>query len=276
MVATKVTLLFHAVTRDAAGGAQRLAGFSESYYSTLPIESNQLFANWTNLCIARANLMPANVTIIGSRYQQVDPNGASRQFDTVYPPTTTVQNDLPGVSLQWTVRGLNTFNQRSLILRGIPDGRVVNGEYAPSLQYNNAINAFFVRLKSDWQFQAIDRTVLPVQIVSIVGGLLTTTGPHGLVANNLANIMTTLVGTDRLKRSYQAFVINAPTPNTAVLAPTGRDVAISDSIRGRVRKALTIYPFFSITDAEALTPTAIHRKAGAPFKKFRGRRTARH
>jgi hypothetical protein len=277
MSATKVTLLFHAVTRDASGGAQRLAGFSESYYSTLAIESAALFANWNNLCIARAGLMPANVTIIGSRYQKVDPTGASRQFDTVYPPTTTVQNDLPGVSLQWTVRGFNTVNQRSLILRGIPDGRVVNGEYSPSLQYNNAINAFFARLKADWQFRAIDRTVLPVKIVSIVGGLMTTAQPHGLAANDVVNIMSTKVGTDRVVTSYQAGVLPAGlTANTANLFLAGRGENVPDSVFGRVRKHDTIYPFFSITDGEQLTPTAIHRKAGAPFKKFRGRRTVRH
>jgi len=276
MSATKVTLLFHAVTRDSTGNAQRLAGFSESYYSTQAIDSAVLFTNWNQLCIARANLMPANVSIIGSRYQKVDPTGASRQFDTVYPPTTTVQNDLPGVSLQWTVRGFNTFNQRSLILRGIPDGRVVNGEYAPSLQYNNAINAFFDQLKNNWQFRAINRQVLPVKIVSIIAGVMTTAQPHGLVANDIVNIMSTKVGTDRIVESYQAGVLPGVTANTAGLFLAGRGDNVKDSVFGRVRKAETIYPFFSITAGEQITPTAIHRKAGAPFKKFRGRRTVRH
>lgn len=276
MPATKVTLLFHAVTRDSAGGAQRLAGFSESYYSTLNIDDPQLKINWNALAIARANLMPANVSIIGSRYQQVDPVGGSRQYDNVYPTTSTLQNDLPGVSLQWTVRSATGPNQRALILRGMPDIRIINGEYAPAANFAAALNAFFAELTAKWQFRAIDRTILPVQIVSIVGGVLTTAGAHGLVANAPAMIMSTLVGTDRVKKSFDAFVLNPITANTAVLAPTGRDFAINDSVRGRVRRLSVYYPFFSITGQEILTPTAIHRKAGAPFKKFRGRRTVAH
>lgn len=276
MPATKVTLIFNAVTLDPTGNAQRLAGFTESYYSEKDINDATLQTDWNNLAIARANLMPANVSIIGSRYQNVDPTGASRQYDNVYPPTTTVQNDLPGVALQWTVRGLTTANQRSLILRGIPDGRVVTGEYLPSLQYNNAIIAFFAQLKANWRFRAIDRTVLPIKIVSIVGGVMTTATPHGLVAGNVVNIMSTKVGSDRVVTSYEAGVLPGTTANTAGLFLAGRGENVPDSVFGRVRRAGRIYPRFDITNGEMITPTAIHRKAGAPLKKFRGRRTVRH
>ncbi len=276
MTATKVTLLFNASTRDSNGDVQRLAGFSESYYSTLAIDAPALKTNWNNLAIARANLMPANVSIIGSRYQQVDPTGASRQYDNKYPPSTTVQNDLPGVALQWTARSFTTFNQRSVILRGIPDGRVVNGEYAPTAAYNTALQNFWNELKVNWQFKAIDRTVLPVKIVQIVASVMTTAVPHGLAAGNVVNIMSTKVGTDRVITSYQAGVLNVPTATTATLYLAGRGENVKDSVFGRARKVDTIYPFFAITNEEVINPTAIHRKAGSPFKKFRGRRTVNH
>lgn len=276
MVATKVTLLFNAVTLNSAGQAERTAGFSESYYSTLGINDATLKLNWANLAIARANLMPANVSIIGSRYQTVDPVGGSRQYDNKYPPSTTVQNDLPGMALQWTVRSFNTPNQRSLILRGIPDGRVVNGEYSPAANYAAALVAFFAELTTKWQFRAIDRTVLPVRIIDVVAGLMTTAGAHGLNVGDIVNVMSTFVGTDPgVKSSYKAFVRTVPSATTATLVPT-EHVTLPTSTGGKVRKVSIIYPFFAITNDEILTPTAIHRKAGAPFKKFRGRRTVRH
>lgn len=275
MVATKVTLLFNAVTKDSTGNVQRSAGFSESYYSTLAIDNPTLKTNWNNLAIARANLMPANVSIIGSRYQNVDPVGASRQYDNVYPPTSTQQNDLPAIALQWTVRSLGSPNQRSLILRGIPDARVVNGEYAPVAAYNTALINFFTELRANWSFRAIDRTVLPVKIVQIVAGLMTCVSPHGLLPGDVVNIMSTKVGTDRVVTSYEAGVMAPFTATTATLFLAGRGENIPDSVFGRARKVNITYPFFSITNEEIVTPTAITRKVGAPFKKFRGRRTAK-
>jgi len=275
MSATKVTLLFGATTKDSTGNTQRLAGFSESYYSTLSVDNAQLKINWSNLAISRAALMPSNVSIVGGRFQKVDPVGASRQYDNVFPSSSSLQNDLPSVALQWTVRGFDTFNQRSLILRGMPDARVVTGEYSPSAPFGAALVAFFNRLRNDWTFRAIDRTVLPVKIVQIVAGVMTTATPHGLAAGDVVNIMSTKVGTDRIVSSYQAGVLPLPTATTAGLYLAGRGENVPDSVFGRARKALIIYVPFSITDEEILTPTAITRKVGAPFKKFRGRRTAK-
>lgn len=275
MAATKVTLLFNAGTVDASGNAARVAGFSESYYSALPFDTQQLKDNWLLLCQRRAALLPANTRICGSRYQTVDPVGGSRQYDNSYVGTSTASNDLPGVALQWTVRSAATPNQRSLILRGIPDGRVVTGEYSPSAAYNAALTAFFNELQTKWQFRAIDRSILPVKIVSIVAGLMTTVGNHGLAVGNIVKIMSTKVGSDpQVPHSYDAYVA-AATLTTANLAGIGRTDVIPNSVGGRARKAGIIYPFFSITSDEIVTPNAIHRKVGSPFRKFRGRRTAR-
>src|SRR5262249_1107002 len=139
MVATKVTLLFEAATVDSAGNAARAAGFSESYYSTLAIDSPLLFTNWTNLATARAALLPTNSRIVGGRFQTVDPVGASRQFDNVYVGASGTLNDLPNVALQWTMRSAAFANQKNVILRSIPDARVVTGEYSPSPAFNAAL-----------------------------------------------------------------------------------------------------------------------------------------
>ena len=275
MGATKVTLLFQAGTIDSSGNAARTGGFSETYYSTLAIDAPQLQTNWTALCQKRAALLPTNSRIVGSRYQRVDPVGGSRQFDNVYVGSAGIQNDLPNVSLQWTVRSPATPNQRNVILRSIPDARVVTGEYSPSPAYDAALQAFFSELTANWQFRAIDRTILPVKIVDITGaGVMVTAQPHGLVVGDHCNVMSTRPDTVH-KSTYEAIVTVLTSPTTATIVRADQGL-LQSSVGGRVRKHVNIYPNMSITTGEVIAPVAITRKVGAPFRKFRGRRTANH
>jgi len=277
MVAFKATILFNAGTVDSDGNAARSAGFSESVYDNTSPNVDAVKSKLNQLCIARAALMPANVRIIGQRIQQVDPKGASISFDSVYIGSSTAQNDLPQAALQWTVRGSATPNQRALILRGMPDARIVTGEYNPTAAFNAALNAYFTRLLNDWQFKAIDRTVLPVKIATITAlGVMTTQTNHGLANGDAVNIMSSNSTGDvpPTKYSYSAVAYEV-TAKTAQLVLPGRTDQIFASAGGRVRKAGVIYPSFAIRADEITTPTAITRKAGSPFKKFVGRRTVR-
>lgn len=278
---TKVTTLFHAATTDFDGNGKRLAGFSESWYSTLPPDSTQLNANWSQLCTLRAALMAKNVTIVGQRIQTVRPTGASRSFDTVYPGPSTAANDLPSMALQWTVRS-TTPNQRSVILRGIPDARVINGEYNNVSTYDAAIVAYFTHLKANWGYLGLDRTILPVKLVSVDNaGLVTTMEPHGLAVGDDAEVMSA-VNVRGVKHSAVVRVLTVPSDTTfTVFVPRlGRDEPptapfVFNTVRGRVRKLVYAFKDVQITSSEMTNPTAITRKAGRPFRVFRGRRTAR-
>jgi hypothetical protein len=273
---TKVTLLFTQGTTDASNQPARLAGFSESYYSTLPYNEPALQQNWSELCYARALLLPAGCRISGSRYQSVDPIGGSRSYDNVYAPGQTQATDLPGIAFQWTVRSLETPNQRALILRGVPDLRVAAGEYAPTQAYNQALLAFFGVLARSWKFRCINRTVLPTKIIDITGGVVHCAGAHGLAVDHKVRIMSTLVGTDtQVSYTYDAVVTAVNGANVTIIRP-GVHAGIPDSKLGRIRRLEIHYEPMSITNAEAITPTAIHRKVGRPTRVFRGAQTRRH
>lgn len=280
MPATKVTNLFHAATTDFDGNGKRIAGFSESFYSPLAVDSTTLQTQWTALCNKRAALMAKNVSIIGGRYQTVDPVGPTRNFDNQFPPSSTAANDLPGVALQWTVRSTNSANQRSVIIRGVPDARIINGEYFGSDAYNAAIRAYFVELMANWQFRTINRTLLPAKIISINDdGLVTCATPHGLLAGDHANVMSAIMTGGR-KVSAEIVVITVPSTTTFTTFVPRRTSdtpipSIYGTTRGRVRKLLIEYHNMTITNQEMIDPTATHRKAGSPFRKFRGRRTAK-
>lgn len=276
MAATKVTLLMQAGTIDSTGNAARSAGFSESYYTPLAVTDAALTPIWTQLCTLRAALLPTNSRIVGSRYQTVDPVGPSRQFDNVYVGGAGTLNDLPGVALQWTVRSPATNNQRNVILRSIPDARIVTGEYSPSPAYDAALQAFFSHLVLNWRFRAIDRSLPIVKIKDITGaGLMVTLAPHNLLAGQMANIMSTRPDSFRTV-SYLAQVVEVLTATSATIVLAANTGFLQSSVGGRVRRALNIYPNISITNGEVISPVAITRKVGAPFRKFRGRRTVRH
>lgn len=278
MPATKVTLLFNHATKDSGGNPVRAAGHSESYYSTLAIDNPALQTIWNTLCQKRAALLPANISIIGSRYQKVDPRGASRSFDNIYPATTSSENDLPGVAMQWTVRSANTFNQKSLILPGVPDDRVRTGEYRSDANYNARLTDFFEHLIGNWVWRAKDRSVAKAKIVTVAAnGLITTATPHGLAVNDFVSVQSTNAGNGIPQlisyRGSVVTVVNATQVNVLLL---GRSGWPEPSQLGTIQKELIIYPPFSITTQEIVRPRIIHRKVGSNFLRFRGRRTRNH
>lgn len=276
MSASKVTLLFQSGTIDASGNAARSAGFSESYYSTLAVNAPQLLANWDVLARKRAALLPTNSRVVGGRFQTVDPVGSSRQYDNVYIGTAATANDLPGVALQWTMRSSTTANQKNVILRSIPDARVVTGEYSPSPAYDAALQTFFNELVANWVFRGIDRTQPLVRIKDIIGdGTVTTLSNHGLAVGDQVNIMSTRPDAAHTK-TYVAIVTEVTGLTTFKHVPADQNQFVQSSTGGRLRKVVIIYPPQTITTGEVVTPVAITRKVGRPFRVFRGRRTVRH
>lgn len=273
MVATKITNLINVHTADANGTPVRAGGFSESWYSDLAADSATLTTRWQQLLIARANLLPNNSAIVGQRIQTVEPAlGASRGFDTQYPGTTGLQNDLPAVALQFTMRSTNTANQRQVILRGVPDARIVNGEYLGSAAFTAALQTYAGLLRDHWKFRAIDRTVLPVKVISITDtGVLTTERPHGLVAGDLAQFMSIRYG-DGQKASPIIRVATAPTTTTATLNMPHELVGIAFH-GGKVRKYGIVYLAMTFFASELTHPRAITRKVGKSFFQFVGRQS---
>ncbi len=270
----KMTQLFQCGTIDKDGNAARIGGFSESWYSDLTLSSSQLNTQWGTLCRLRAALLPENCRIVGQRLAEVDPVGASRGYDSVYPGTQTSANDLPQVALQWTMRSTTGFNNRQVTLRAVPDVRVLRGEYNPSDVFNAALAAYFAELSANWKMRAIDRTVLPVKIVSIAAnGAFTTEKPHGLTTGDTAQVMSTEHGSDHVKHSFNAYVSTASGSSGTLIVPRALQETLL--VGGRIRKYAITYPNVRINSDEVINPTAVIRKVGSPFKKFVGRRTAR-
>jgi len=273
---TKYTQLFQASTVDSDGNPARNAGWSESHYTDLPPTGTAITAATTALDQKRAALMPANTKIVGSRVQEVDTElnvGQSRSYESNIPGNAGTQNDLPSMSLEWRVRSTEGANAAELHIRGVPDARVLKGEFDKgSSSFNQALISFFNELKNGWKFRGRVRTNIVSKIANItVEGTVATQTPHGLAEGDLVRLLRTRNVSGKLVSGVY-FVASTSNALTFVLANwTGN----GQVLKGKVRKAG--YAFFNLTilDSEVLDPLAVNRKVGRPFHLFRGRRTAK-
>lgn len=251
----------------------RVGGWSESWYAGSAAPT--FFAA---LCQLRAPLLPNNAAIVGQRIQQVDPAGSAQVFSRVYPGTAGLQPDIPQMALLCRARGVNVTNTRSVILRGLPDARVTNGEYDPSLAYDAALQAYFAGLVSQfWQFRGrkLDAATVPILSVrvrpTIVPETITVNTSEafgGWVAVGKVVQITGSVDADGLRRTATVKV-------TAVDSGSANFDAINwpwgDTDGGRVREFGIVYPQVS----EVAVSRVITRKVGRPFTSYRGRRSRR-
>jgi len=138
------------------GVPQRQAGWSESWYATYGF-NDRLVELFKRVMQKRALMLPASAAIVGSRYQEIngDTVGASTSRNIYYSGVTGSENDMPQIALKYLVGATGQTNKKILILRGIPDSQVVNGEFSPSNTFRIATAAFLTEIGTGWCFRAV-------------------------------------------------------------------------------------------------------------------------
>lgn len=274
MPKVKFTMLINAGTADAASNVIRNGGFSESWYSDLTFGGSALDRNWRALVDYRAALLPSNARVIGERLQQVDPVGPSRTYEVVRPGVNANQNDLPQMCLHWNMRSGGGANRRLVTLRGVPDARVVNGEYRSDPTYDAALQRYFGELEANWLMKGRVRTNEKLRVVGVTApGVCTTVGDHGLEAGDAVIFLRTRNVNGVLTKGV-FYVEQALTANTFSIAawPVIGNGVIT---KGFLRQHEEEYFSVEIEDAEVLHPDAATRKVGSPFNRFRGKASAK-
>jgi len=247
--------------------AVRVGGWSESVYSDYP-PSAIMEQRFLDLMNARAALLAVTGSITGQRFQAVDPPGVSTTGTRIVPGASGLQCDVPQMALYYRLRSSTTLNTRPLYIRGIPDARVVQGEYSPSQAYTTALNSYLNQLRY-WQFRAKDLSLGSAPIFTITdAGVVTVTEAYMPNVNDYVKVSRTV---PQLGGFYGGtFRVSAVASTTQF---TLANWVAGDTSQGRVSLIGYVYPSVGAPVDE--TPRVVVKKVGRPFVQYRGRASRR-
>jgi len=269
MATTKCTMLFQLLTGGAVGNeGARIGGWSESWYSDEAIST--LPNTFGTLCLRRAAMLPTQAAIIGQRYQQVVPHVKSSQVAAVtYAGASSTNPDIPQMAMLCKVGAqAPNPNIRSWAMRGIPDARVVNGEYVPSAAFTLAFDLFKNFLQV-FQFRA--RNLLAdqaaINFVDATGDVWLNS-PLTVAPNTLVQIIK---GMNTEGRQVGGVYQVETAPNSSNFQLRNYDLGLLQG--GTVRVYEIIYP--QVDPVKTQLGRITVRKVGRPFFSYRGRRSNR-
>jgi len=263
----KCTALFLFTTTDTnKADGNRSAGWSESYYyptADFAVAANQ----FGQLCRCRAGLLATGGSIIGQRYQLVDPVGASKSGAVGFTGNSGAAADVPQMALLITAEASGTTNKRSLIVRGVPDARVVGGNYSPSTDYDRRLGIFYAGLRNGWVMRGANMGNQKSPIISIdTTGVVTTSIAHGLAAEQRVQILRTIMPNDRQKGG----VYTVMAPVTATTFKIAADFTLPTH-GGKARKYEIVNPNYGACELQRV----VVKKVGRVFFPYRGRASVR-
>lgn len=272
----KMTIIMQLSTNvsDPTKVVRRIGGWTESWYypglsipAALAAAKNPIGDWGGGLLSYRAALLPLGGAIVGMRFQLVNPVGPSQSISEILPGTATTQADIPQMALLCRVPAVGANNIRPLILRGIPDARVVEGEYLPSQAFSNDLVSFFQSL-SGWQFRGRDLSNPGSKIISIAaGGNFITEAATGFAPMQMVRILRSQdeFG-DFVSGRFQVDTIG-PGTNQGHLLNWG-----SASVSGGTIRPDGIV-FLNVDSKNIGIGRIITRRVGRPSIQYRGRRS---
>lgn len=275
----KLTMLMQLATNvsDPTATQRRLGGWSESWYwEGASVQDLFVYAfggqigvgeGQTGLCPVRAAMLPFGASMVGQRIQQVDPVGQSQSLSRLFPGTAGLNADVPQMALLCTIPGKNVKNIRRTILRGIPDARVVEGEFFPSNAFVANLNLFFDVL-SNWRFRGVDLSQAEIPIISVAAD--GTIQMQGLSAGFAVNDLVKVLRSSDANGSPVGGVFMIETiPSATSIKVRGWTAGLCTG--GKVRKHAFVYP---VVDGDnCAIGRIVTKRVGRPFTQYRGRRS---
>lgn len=272
----KMTQFFQLATNTASPGSadRRIGGWSESWYDVGgTIESaiakyREVINGKPALGPARAQLLPRGGSIIGQRFQQVNPKGPSQSTAFGFAGDVVNLCDQPQAALLMKVKALNANNIRQHIVRGIADAWLQEGEFVRNLADATPRLTNYMQALSNWSFQGKDLTQPLIPILTIeTNGLVTTEVAHNYVPTDMVLVQSSVTPFGvPISGRYQVNTIGP-----AVVNFTLRNWVSGPTEGGRVRKDAVVFP--SVNPETIAISRCIVRKVGRPFNAYRGRRS---
>jgi len=249
-------------------GRVRTGGFSESWYlDHWPLTSAD-YANFDSLCSRRAALLPIGGTIVGRRYQRVDPVGPSNTDSRAFPGASGLLCDMPQMTLYCRGRTAAALNIRPIYIRSIPDARIFRGEYLPSTDYDASLNSYFAQARN-FCMRGLDFTPSEYNIKAIDAdgvGTLVATGA-ALAIDDLVTVRYVVSTSGALRGgSYRLLAFSS---GAGTFALQGWEHG--EGVRGTMQFREYNLPFITSVDISRI----VTKKVGRPFDLFSGRQSNR-
>lgn len=282
----KVTMLLQDATatqNPGPLGQKRIGGWSESWYvsgSNFQTAINDFISPTVAggpVCQARAGLLTPGSSIVGLRVQGVGGvTGASQSLAVNFPGSYTSSSPAsllttyPGLGLLCSVPATTGANIRRMVLRGLPQNVVKDGEYNPDQAFSQNLSTFFGTLNG-LLFRGRDLTLNQTKIISVAtDGTVTCEVAITVAPLQMVRILRTLntAGTKIGGR----FQVTSVGPGANVFKILGWTAGATAG--GSVRADAIIYP--AVNGSAIQISRVISRRVGRPFVQFRGRRSARN
>jgi hypothetical protein len=239
----------------------RVGGWSESFYAE-GVSAGSAVASAAILGPKRAALLPTQAAIVGARATDPTTPGLSASLVINFPGTATLATDVPQMALLCKLYSVGGPT-RQLILRALPDARVVNGEYQPSQAFTSALRVYFTGLNG-YYVRGRNRAVPVIDIINVTsGGLLTTTSDVLWAAGDDLKFFRTR---DRYGQSIKGnYRITTATDTRHFQLANWGGIEVT---KGKVRRVA--FDYYPITNADS--GRVIVRKVGKPFFGYVGHR----
>jgi hypothetical protein len=270
MAAYKLQMIF----RGATGTSSTSAGKRGASWSEEVVWDNidaTTRASFTRLCRARAPLLGTGWSIVGQRFQQIDPQGRAQTVAANFPGgqvLTLSATGQPTDAIKFSVRGTGVNNVSRRKLACIPDGQISDGEFNPEPTYLISLRNYLAELNG-WKFRGADLTVPKQQVKTISAlGIVETNTDLAVVTGDRVRLYGVHLE-DGTFHSGTYIVASATSVRIFTLRNWTRGVAE----QGQARKYVPIYPI--IGGATTATFEACIRKVGRPSGGFRGRASKR-
>jgi len=265
----KMTMLMELQTNPSGTSVgARIGGWSESWYWDNALTVGK--SAFQNLCQKRAALLPTSARVTGQRYQQVGPSVGASQIDSrIYPGLSATATDVPQMAILVKVGATGGLNNiRNWVMRGLPDARVVEGEYAPSVAFTTAFTAYANAL-SGFLFRGKNLAADQAEINFIdANGVATLNGPLATSAGTMVQIKRTI---DANEHSFSGRFKVGTGPTSSVVPLINWQAGLTQG--GIMQLYQIIYPNVDISNVTL--GRVIVKKVGRPFTGYRGRRSNR-
>lgn len=276
----KFSLLFQlaTATSDPTRPVHRIGGWSENMYwynvdnvamlKQIRGDPDRPFLGVPGLAPARAGLLPVAASIVGVRYNVVKPAiGPSQSAALAFPGATLLAADIPQMALLATVNAVAASNVRRLILRAIPDARVTEGEFLPTLTYSTALLQYAAAIGA-FAFRGRDLSQATFPFLGVdAAGAFETLQPHTWNVGDMVRVLRVMDSGDDLKGGIFKVATIGPTSSKGTF--TAWNLGLTTG--GSGRKDGVVYPTFDGSTFQV--SRIIVKKVGRPFVGYRGRRS---